>query len=154
MDVGESMNKYMPILYIGGILIVVFVIFKIMTGLGLIKTGAAKKEDKDKKIAVQSVRDSEYFNPLTAQNANFKHYPVSLVDNAVQKLREAMKGFGTDEEAIFAVFEKLYNKFNICQLSAGYQLKYNSDLVTDLMNELSESEVKTLYDIINKLPKM
>jgi hypothetical protein len=42
---------------------------------------------------------------------------------------------------------------NISEISLQYRKGYNRDLLSDLLNDLTEKEQLTLWNIINKLPE-
>ena len=142
--------------YFIAIIIVLYIVYKILAAVGLIKTPAKKREENEEASAMTMIRTDEYFDPLYIQKNNLIGQHKSLGANAgiqyAQDLRAALKGAGTDEEAVFTTFGKLYNKINVSEVSGRYLVQYNRDLRTDLLNDLSASEVTTLMNIINGLP--
>jgi hypothetical protein len=148
-----SGGQMLTIAYFIGILVILFVVYKTLKGLGLIK-------DLKKDAAVEDIRTSDYFNPDYYKDKSFQHLGEQAGELHAKELFNAMNGFGTDEEAIYAVFGKLYNKLNVSELSDYYRQQnahwYNfdlgKDLQTDLLNELNDTEKQTLWAIIEKLP--
>lgn len=143
-------NKIMSIVYISGLLIVLFIIYKILSSLGIIKTGKAKAQDKAESKAETLLRTSEYFNPLL-----IKKYPDYIPINPTEQakeLRKAFRGLGTDEEKIYTVFGRLKNKLNVSELALTYKAEYGNDLATVILNDMTDKEQLILMDIINKLP--
>lgn len=63
MKVPDS-GKIINIAMLLGMVVIMFVIYKILAGLGIIKTAAAKKADKDKAVAAEDLRTGDYFDPL------------------------------------------------------------------------------------------
>lgn len=151
MKVPDS-NKIISLLYIGGALILVVVLYKILAAVGLIKTGAKKREEKAESEAEEKLRSLDYFNPLLLkQYPDYKTiYPLNRV--TAEALRKALRGLGTNEEAVFTAFGKLPNKLSISEVTLAYKVAYNRDLGTDLMNDLTDAEQVTLLKIIDKLP--
>jgi hypothetical protein len=140
-------NQMITIAYLIGLIVVIFVVYKILKGLGLIK-------DAQKDTAVEDLRTTDYLNPdyFKGKQGDFRSLGADAAILHASELRAAMQGFGTDEEAIYAVFGKLYNKVNCSELAATYLQGFGDDLQTDLLNELTDSEKQTLWDIIKKLP--
>lgn len=153
MKVPDS-GKIISVIYIGAALIGVYLIYKIFSGVGLIKTGAKKKEIAARSEAEIKLRGSEYFNPLflkTKVDAYKSKLDSAEVKLMVQEIRQALRGLGTNEEKIFSVFGRLKSKWNISELSFYYRYVYNRDLLTDLLNDLTDKEQLILWDIISKL---
>ena len=148
-------GKIINLVTIIGVLLMLFIIYKVMASVGLIKTSASKKEDAAKAAAVTDLRINEYFAPENNTNV----LTTEMAQSYAKQLRSAMAGLGTDEEAIFTIFGKLPNKTAINQISLEYKNQYgfpfyimSDNLQDDLLNELSASEVTTLMTIINNLP--
>ena len=148
-------GKIISVVYIGAALIVVFLIYKIFAGVGLIKTTAKKKELSKRTEAEAKLRSSEYFNPLFLKG-RLDQYKNKLGNQAKDysgQLRKAIAGLGTNEETIFSIFGRLKNKWNIGEISMYYRGSFNRDLLSDLLNDLTDKEQLILWDIINKLPE-
>lgn len=147
-------NKIMSIAMLIGILIALYLIYKVFSGLGLIKTGAKKKEEKIEKQVAEKLRSNEYFDSELARNT--KGYKSSFTKDQLTKIVKglylAMYGVGTDEEKIYTIFSQLKNKLQISEISYYYNGMYKTDLLTDLLNELTASEQVTLFNIIDQLP--
>jgi len=84
--------------------------------------------------------------PLTEGNAKFY----------ADQLYEAMKGgkdwydlgWGTDEEQIYGAIRNIGSKAGISQVSEKYWNSYQSDLLGDLQDELTQSELGQVNQII------
>lgn len=145
-------SKIFPLLYLGGALLLVFIIYKLLAGVGLIKTAAKKRQEEAESKAEEQLRSLDYFNPLL-----LKQYPAyktiyPLNRTTAEKLKKALRGLGTNEEAVFTAFAQLPNKLSISEVTLAYKVAYNRDLGTDLMNDLTDAEQVTLLKIIDKLP--
>ena len=144
-------NKYIPLFYIVGILVIVLIIYRVLKSIGLIKSQAKIKAKAQRKELISDLRGVEQFDVLYLDKR--KGYK-SLSDRAQQyavALRNAMKGFGTDEESIMSIFSRLNNRDNISEVALVYKNKYERDLLIDLLNELTDKEKAELMTIINKL---
>lgn len=141
------------IAYIIGILVLLFIIYRILGKIGLVQTKEKQRKEAEKTEAMTELRNDDYFNPLYYKGKTYKHLGEALGQKYAGDLNIAMRGAGTDEELIMVTFGKLYNKVNVSEVAAHYYLKTKGrDLQTDLLNELSEKEVVQLMNIINSLP--
>lgn len=146
-------SQMLTLAYFIGILVLLFIVYKVLSKIGLVKTAADKKEEKQTAEAVSSIRSLKYFEPLYLKDKLDTYQKLGKTAQFyAAQLSKAMSGFGTDEETIFSVFGKLKSRENIAEVASYYLNDYNESLQTDLLNELSEDELKTLSDIINKLP--
>lgn len=148
-------GKIISVVYIGAALIAVYLIYKIFAGVGLIKTAAKKKELSKRTEAETKLRSSEYFNPLFLKGRldQYKNKLGNQAKDYAGQLRKAIAGLGTNEETIFSIFGRLKNKWNIGEISMYYRGSFNRDLLSDLLNDLTDKEQLILWDIINKLPE-
>lgn len=145
-------NKIMTAAYIAAILIVLFFVYKIMKGLGIIKSKAKDKAKAEKAQAITDLRGVEQFDVLYLEKSKNYKSMSSLAIEYADQLRKALKGLGTDEETIFSIFSRLNNKLQISEVALVYKNKYKSDLLNDLLNDLTDKEKVTLMKIINDLP--
>jgi len=139
-------------LYLLGALIVLFLVYKIMTGLGIIKSKKKEFAKIEKTEAVEDLRTSGYFNPDYCIQHIFAKIGNNAADLYAEQLRKAMRGFGTNEETIFTVFGSIKNKGNISEIANRYYLKFKRNLRTDILNELTDKEKVELNNLIKKLP--
>ena len=147
-DTGKIIN----IAYLAGFLLALFVVYKILSAVGLIKSPKKKKQEAEQKAAVNAVRTSEYFNPKLYKEKVFKQLGANTANFYAQQLHKAVRGAGTDEELIFSTFSKFFNKCNISEVAASYFLQYGRDLRADLLSDLNDKEVVQLTELINQLP--
>jgi hypothetical protein len=147
-----SSDKVISIAMIIGLLVVVFIVYKLLSGIGLIKTPAKKRAAREQDAALDQLRGDEYWSPQYYKTATYKSMNGPIIMKLAGDLHDAMSGLATDEEVIFTTFNQLLNKANVSELAAGYQLKFGSDLQADLLNDLNKSEVATLMEIVNNLP--
>lgn len=141
-------GQMITLAYFIGILIILYIVYKILGKVGLVET----KEDKKEAEAATKIRSLSYFEPLYLKGRTDYKPLGSTAQFYAAQLMKAMKGFGTDEEMIYSVFGKLKNKENIAEVAAYYYQDYKRSLQADLLNDLSDSEMLTLNNIINKLP--
>ena len=65
------------------------------------------------------------------------------------RLYNAMKGAGTDEATVFAVFNDMQNTADVLKLISIYGMKDNEDLTQWLRGDLSSGEIKKLNSILS-----
>lgn len=145
-------GKIMGMVYLAGFVIALFVVYKIMKGVGLIKSASKERAKAEQEAAVEMLRTDDYFSPDYYKGRKFKPLGSNTSNVYAQALRKAMRGIGTDEESIYTTFNKLYNKCNVSEVAESYFIQYGKDLQTDLLNDLGKKEVTQLMNIINALP--
>jgi 3-methyladenine DNA glycosylase AlkD len=141
-------DEVMSILYLGAMLIAVFLVYKIFRGVGLIKNRDREQTREEKEQAASELRSSAYFD-------TGRTFVPSLGSQAVilaTELRKAIRGIGTNEEAIFTVFGRLKSKQNITEIAVAYKKEFKHDLLTDILNDLTAKEQVILWDMISKIP--
>jgi hypothetical protein len=145
-------QKIIQIVYFTGFIIALIIVYKILSSIGIIKTASKKRSEAEKDAAVKMLRTDEYFSPVYFKGKTFKSIGANAANLYAQQLRKYVRGFGTDEEGIYSVFGKLYNKCNVSEIAGSYYLQFGRDLQTDLLNDLTDKEVVSLMNIINGLP--
>jgi hypothetical protein len=151
-------GQMITIAYFIGILVILFIVYRLLSKIGLVQTVKEKNDTVKEDKAVETLRTYDYFNPALYEGKTFKGLDIQTVNDYARALRSSMAGFGTDEEKIYSIFGSLPSKYAISQLSDIYQKQYSflssmtDNLKADLLNELDAGEVKTLIDIINSLP--
>lgn len=75
--------------------------------------------------------------------------PQDQFDFYASKLYTSMKGPGTNEKAIYAVFEALTSRSDVMQLIKTYGLKDNMTLVEWINSELNAKELEHLNSILS-----
>lgn len=154
MNLPDS-NKLMSAAYIVALLLILFFVYKILAGFGIVKTVKKKKEKAVEEAAINDLRGVEQFTPdvnILAERQGYKLTSASAQISA-ETLRKAIRGLGTDEEAIFSIFSRLQSKRDITEIATAYRSRYDKDLLTDLLNDLTDKEKAKLMLIINNLPK-
>ena len=61
--------------------------------------------------------------------------------------------YGTDEDAIKAVFMEIPTQTAFAQVAAAYKKEYDDDLMADIKDELTVFEYAAMMDIVAKKPK-
>lgn len=139
-------------IYIAGALVGAYFIYRVMAKLGLIKTASDRREEQ----AVAELREYDYFNPMILKGRSWTRLGDTQAKSFAGELYTAMHGnfffgLGTDEEAIYSVFGRLSDKYQIAEVAGWYQIEFNINLLSDILNELNDSEKARLMGIINNI---
>ena len=145
-------NKYIPIFYIVGLLVILLIIYRVLRSIGIIKSKAKTREKEMQTALITDLRGVQQFDVLYLENRKDYKTLSAKAQTYAEDLRKALRGFGTDEEAVFSTFARLDSKDNISEIALVYRNKYERDLLTDLLNDLTKKEKAQLMTIINKLP--
>ena len=144
----ETNDKIKIGLAIFVVIIVTIIIWRVLGKIGLVKS----KEQKQKDSAVETLFTMTYFDPAYNKGKSFAPLGKSAADKYAKDLNRALGIFGDDEEAIYSTFGKLKNKTNISEVAESFQNIYKKDMRATVLGNLSEKEMKKLFDIISKLP--
>ena len=84
-------------------------------------------------------------------------YKTAKVEELVDKLYNAFKNrilklSGTDEDAIFTVYNSIENQKKMAQVATRYKAKYGDDLAKKIESELNDNERSRLFAIIQSKP--
>jgi hypothetical protein len=151
-------GQMITLAYIIGIVIVIFIIYKVLQKVGLIKTSAEIDAAKAYTTSLSNLRTDTHFDPaFLTDNQNIAYKPIGDASQGyAEDIHDSIYGFlqiGTNAEKIFSTFSKCFNKFNISEIAGAYLKEYDRDMRSDLLNNLSDDHVTTLNDIIGKLPE-
>ncbi len=76
-------------------------------------------------------------------------YPISYYAIWTTDLLNAMKGIGTNEQAIYDVFKKLQSKDDVLQLITAFGVEDGETLTQWIIGELGDDEKATLNRLLN-----
>lgn len=133
-------------------LFALFFLNKILRRTGLFKGRRGKARDK-KRENLKEMREIPYFSPEYKNTiTGYKELPEQIAIDNARTVRKSVRGFGTREENLYSVFQNLFNKVNISQISQQYFKIYKRDMKADILKDLKDKEKSILMDIINTLP--
>ena len=91
-----------------------------------------------------------YLNDMKTKHKNLIMLKDEYVTQFRKVLYDAIRYFGTDEDAIKDIFNKLKDRVAIAQVAASYQKKYGENLLDALKGEMDvdDQEMKDLKDIM------
>ena len=150
MNLPDS-NKLITAGYLIAILLVLFFVYKILSGIGIVKTAKKEKAKAAQAEAINDLRGVPQFNVMYLDSRRDYRSLDAYAQTYAEELRKAIRGLGTDEEAVYSIFSRLAKKDNIAEIATVYKNKYGRDLLTDLLNDLTDKEKAKLMNIINNL---
>lgn len=77
-------------------------------------------------------------------------FSVNQTKTMAAKLYVAMKGWGTDEEAIYSVMRSLQTRSDLLSVIKQYRADYNESLSERLCRELTNRELKKVNAILSE----
>lgn len=132
---------------VAGLILLLF-LDQILKAIGLKKD----KGDKQKDALVFDLTSNPYFDPMLYKGKAFAAIGDSVANQYAKDIRSAFGIFNDNEDSIYTTFAKLKNKMNISEVAEAYYKNYNSHLLPDLLNRLSDKEKALLQNVINNLP--
>lgn len=124
-----------PIILAGSILLIIIAVVVILV---VKRKNATKEQD----AYIKDVEKSIDKNDLTYTNAEYTQF--------VNKLYSAMKGIGTNENAIYDVFSQMMTESDVKKLISMYGSKDGMTLQQWLIDDLSNRELQKVNDILAK----
>jgi hypothetical protein len=150
-------GQMITLAYFIGILVLLFIVYKVLQKFGLIKTSAEKKAEVQQQTAITAMRDEDIFDPFYVKD-NKEGYTLldTKADIYANDIHDSIYGFlkaGTNYEKIFSTFGKMKCKLNISETALAYTIDFeNRDMRADIMNNLSDQHIADLMAMIKKLP--
>lgn len=128
------------------------VVAPILKKLGILKSNVDQQAD------VIETGDDSPFSPLWQKKIKQNHQLFTRAANLtfVNRLRKALTGIvwmNDDEEAVYAIFKAFPSQAHVSHFAQIYAEITGKNLFSWLRNELSESELSTVIQIVNKKPK-
>lgn len=122
-----------PLVFAAGALGVVIVVVIIVSIVKAIRRSKDNAYFRDNKKAIQK-------SELTYNEADYTNF--------ANKLYAAMKGVGTDEDAIFSVFQLMQTESDVRQLINTFGTKKGETLQEWLLSDLSMADISKLNGIL------
>lgn len=121
------------LLIYGGLLLIVFMIVNKIFGF----TDKWKEEAaaKERDLANRAEKGDE--EAILKKKGMKLSHPLSKYRDLANKLYAAMKGVGTDENAIFQVFSNIGNDLDYLQLAKSFDVRDDEDMTTWIAGDLS-----------------
>jgi hypothetical protein len=104
--------------------------------LNAFKPGYEKQSEGGKKIIIYTTAKVEQL--VDALNEAFKNRPLKLS--------------GTDEDAIYSIYNNIENQKKMAQVANRYQIKYDKSLIDKINSELNQNERSRLFAIVKNKP--
>ena len=147
-------SKILTGVYIGLAILAVFIVYKILTGTGLIITTDAKIEN----AKGEKINSIDFFNPMKNQGAIFKRMGENQAKAKAVQIYKASNIFQWGVPTtisipdILSIIGSLENKYQLSELAEQYYKLYDQDLRADVTYHMNDSQKAQLFDIIDNLP--
>lgn len=133
------------------IIIILVVVFGLLFKWGLF----TRKEKRIERDIDEIVKKKNFFNPNLWKTASSSILlPVQSAKNIASIIEDSWGWFNDDEDKIYGAFRSLKNKIQVSQVSFYYLSMFGEDLESRLIEGLSKAELKTIFDIIDRLPNV
>jgi len=147
-------DKIMPFVWVGGGLIALSAIKKILTVFGVVDS----QDTTD--LNQQATNPGSFWNPTYWRQFNNFSYVIdyNTAANLVDKITSSFGAFNDNEEQAIGVFKQLRTKANLSYLADVFYQIEGEDLLTYLrggiwpQDRLSDSDVNAINSFIQKLP--
>jgi len=148
MEGKEGMYKWIAI----GIaaIALIWVIYKVLKSVGLIKTAGERQYTEDKNLAQSDIMKVDFFKP-----SYYKGKKVTKTKAGAKLLakqfNEAVRFYGTDESKLAAVIAQLRTKADVSFLNEAIIANYGYDFRDRLIDELDSAE---LLNVLRQLQEL
>lgn len=103
--------------------------------------------------AIQEGLEAEWFSPLYwKKQTNAKVFTVASSAPMVQTIHSALSGIGTDESALFSVFQGCKYRTQVSWLADIYQKTFGHSMLADITDDLNDDELGSLFNLVKRLP--
>mgnify|MGYP000856589775 CR=1 FL=1 len=154
--------NYKNVLYIGGALILLYALYRLLQKFNIIDDVTDTKADI-------LINDPLFFQnegqKLVSELTKKLGRKPTVTDMQVRALSSSKmlaltnevinaKGFVNDsEEEIYTVFKNFSTQFQVYYFSQFFKAKTNKDLIAFISDFMNNTELSKVYDIIKKLPR-
>ena len=108
-----------------------------------------KRSSSKIKGAINSVSDSAKIQEHINETGEQPSYNDFEYKSMADQIERAMRGCGTDEDAIFDVMKKMRNNTDVMKLKQAFGTRGDEDLSQWLGGDLSSSEMKKVNTILS-----
>lgn len=142
-----AIKPFIPYVVIG---ITLYLFFR---KTGLIQSQSERKESEKEKKEAQQIEALNIWSTKTwATVPPTKLLTDKQAENLATHIRQSFGFFNDDEARIYGVFRSIVYQVQVSQIAYSYAKKYGRDLLSDLKDSLSNSEMGEIYKIIKSKP--
>lgn len=158
------MDKKVIFMYLSISVVILFVVYSVMQKIGIIKTAAEKAKANKVQQLTESTADfytSEFYktfdkkyllNEKEAKDIAATLHESMFSSGVKSFLTYGVASLGTDESKLFAALTKIKSKVKFSQIADVYNKAYSTDLYTDILSELGETDLLKFSNYIESLP--
>jgi hypothetical protein len=133
-------------------LVGLFIVYKVLQKLGIIKTSEEAKEEKQ----LANLESSNYWDFNKFLNTVPKGTLVLTQGGAsayADDIYNAKGVFNDDEDKVFAVFRAMKTQSQVASLAKRFNQKYSKDLYTFVRGFFNDDEMLTIKKLLDSKPK-
>ena len=112
------------------------------------QSGTSTAQQAADEFAGGDVQGGEFAGPKTIDQVT-SH--IEVAQGLYNATKGGFLGFGTDEEAVFAILAKLKDAASYTKVIAAYKSEYQRDLTADLRSEMSGGDLENLNVSLKRL---
>ena len=112
------------------------------------QSGTSTAQQAADEFAGGDVQGGEFAGPKTIDQVT-SH--IEVAQGLYNATKGGFLGFGTDEEAVFAILAKLKDAASYAKVIAAYKSEYQQDLTADLRSEMSGGDLENLNVALKRL---
>ena len=150
--------KNKEIIYIGGAVVSLIVVFLIVKKIkdkseaGKVRTGQRAEKLENKALVV----DPNVFNTNYTSIPSSKLLSPDILEDIAKDLKKSFKdrifqGTGTNEPLFFASLDRIKTLAQLAQIKDYYRNRYNDDLQTKILSELTKNEEQRFAAFLKNL---
>lgn len=150
--------------------VILFILYRILNKFGLVGSTADEKNAENlmsnvmmtgnqtaapvQLVKAVSADLNKPQNKITADDIKKYSPSSSIMLKWLQDIKDADGYFNDNENLVYSVFRSMKNQVALYTFSQFFKVYENVDLIDYLKSFLDESELSTVYKIINALPKV
>jgi hypothetical protein len=129
-----------------------FIVYKVLQKLGIIKTSAEAQEDKQL-LNLESANYWDYNKFLTTLPAGTLLLTQGGATAYANDIYDAKGYFNDDEDQVFSVFRAMKTQSQVAALGKRFNQVYSKDLYSYLKGFLNDDEMLTIKKLLDAKPK-
>jgi len=110
------------------------------------------REDKDTQKKLQQAETSNAFSPSYWRTVNAPSWRTTTAVDVARMIEDSWGFINDDEKQVVAAFRLLPSKSHVSQVASEYIRLFRVDLLADLKDRMSESELRPIMEYIDRLP--
>lgn len=144
-------NKYKWLAIGIAALALIWIIYKVLHSIGLIKTAKEREYSEEKDLAQSEIMKIPYFSPSYYKKVKKVSFTREKMRMLAKDFDNAVKNWGTDESKLAGVLAQLKRKSDVSYLNDFLITGYKYDMRDRLIDELDKTELVNVLRQLNGL---